>query len=174
MACKHTTLCRTGLVGYAEDGYIVDIAEPDVTKFDMRTDDDFWDTHDAHANTAAMGQRRQNEILSGISYNEYGVLADLELRMFFKPSKSLTYDSMHCAAANGFASFEIYLFFDCAEKLCSYRHGHMQAFLAADWRWSVHQRMRFGKQTAELFNDSRATATKNAGSWKGQASEVRR
>ena len=64
MACKNTTLCSSGL---AQRGrvYVVDIAEADAKRFDLRTDQDFWDQHDAHADAAAIGERKLNEKLSG-------------------------------------------------------------------------------------------------------------
>ena len=175
MKCKNMTLIRSDLKSHDSHGYILDGAESNPARFDERTDADFWDTHDELSNvlrTQGKTRMQEKEKLSGLCFNAHGVCADVELRNIYKPSTSLTYDSFHCAFANGFACNEFYLFLDFSQEHSNYNYRDMQFFLAADWHWSKHNSTMTAKRLVEMFSKTRTKANKGAESWKGQASEV--
>ena len=164
------------LAEHQEGNYLVSIACADPARFDPMSDQDVWDSHDALdalARTPGVRKGAINtlQVEMGFSWNEWGVLADRELREHVLPKSCLLRDAMHVLVANGVMNVELGLLFTAISK-CTPGFGFhvVQELASADWHWCPGGLSRAA--FADIFNDHRRDAWHSAGVFKAGASEV--
>ena len=181
--CKNITGSRTDLQENDVTSYLRDAGESDASLFDVKKDAEHWDLFDTLAReklTLGIGKFGEKEKFCGLSYNPRGVLASHPLRQHVRPASITTYDSQHCALANGIVGTEIGQFFLAAKEEADSHparlHGkyiwqHMSTLLSAAWKWPTHRGAQC-RSAHSWFNESRRVASEKAGHFKGQASEI--
>ena len=183
IACKNVVNIRreqdggsSSLAEHQEGNYLVSIACADPARFDPMSDQDVWDSHDALdalARTPGVRKGAINtlQVEMGFSWNEWGVLADRELREHVLPKSCLLRDAMHVLVANGVMNVELGLLFTAISK-CTPGFGFhvVQELASADWHWCPGGLSRAA--FADIFNDHRRDAWHSTGVFKAGASEV--
>ena len=145
---------------------IVDISCSDITKMSLCTDEDVWAKCDALKASKAMagvgkGDFGLIEQCLGMNYAPNGILADVELREYVRPTQVNRYDVMHIFFSGGIFPFEVELFL--ARSNVPFRVVH--EFLIDGWTWKKsHQ----NTSPADVFCEARASS----GSLKASAGEL--
>lgn len=138
--CRNVTSMHSDLTDGQD--YIVDASCHDFTKFDPCTDDDFWTCFDRLAREKTLlgkGAFEKLERAMGIAYDEYSVVADLELRRFFRPITSCTMDWLHNFLCNGIVSIEIATFLQKAKAELNISYSQLDQYVNARWLYSSTQ-----------------------------------
>jgi len=157
--------------GYAKHNQVlVDLDEDDPRKFQLMSDQDWFQMADHLKNQAAVLNKSALDTLEksmGLNYVPGGLMFDAEIRSIVRPT-STTFDAMHVWFSNGICNTELHIFLEAAETKCgltySVIHDYMQS---ADWRPpSCHVCI----DVARIFNESRRKANKE--NFKGMASEI--
>jgi hypothetical protein len=177
MDCKNVVALKgddDSLTSFNPDGYLVDISCADARRFDPMEPDGLWHSHDVLARVKSIGglTMRQFEDLTkahGIAFEPEGLLADLDLRPIAPPS-SYARDPMHTMLCGGVISVEIYLLLKTiAEVVPGFSYLTLKTFFDASW---LFPRSRHHGRLSDIFNESRESASRSAGMFKGGASEV--
>jgi len=171
MLCKNIVMRGSGLVNPANAHYLREITEPDNSTFDLFSDQEIWEAIDKlkvdkHALPKYAFDRLEKAL--GFNLNVDGVLCDVPLRTHFSPTSS-RFDSMHCYFSQGIAALELHLFLDACSSHLGIGFDQFERYCSADWSCPAHaDRL----SPATVFSANRASASKNADSFKGMASEV--
>lgn len=169
--CKNVVMKGSELLPLDKQNYLVEICEADVRNFDMCTNQELWSLSDhiiAQKQILNIGNMDKLQKNTGMVYNPRGILADRTLREHCAPVDHSTFDSMHCYYSHGAAAVEMNLFLEACAKKANLRFAQFEAFCKADWRISHHAVPHAGA----VFSASREKAWKDAGSFKGMASEL--
>lgn len=154
------------------EGYIVDVACADPTRFDAMSDADWHNAHDMLQAIAVRGgpksELEEAQKALGLRWEPRGLLADAALRRHVAVSKCVR-DPMHVLLANGTMSTEIYLLLQAWRK-CSkgFKLSELREYCA---RWSF-PRARKQSKISDVFSDARVSASAAGNSIKGGASEM--
>ena len=158
----------------AGGGYLVDVGCCDTARIDMASSDDIWEFSDSLEQLVE--QLRSTDAFAklqmacGFNYNPHGVLADKEMRNFFKPGEMVCFDPMHTWLAQGIATTEAYNFV-CRCKETGLKAENFKEYFAADWRLPL--RLKITRTSLKsLFDEQRWKSHANAGGLKAFASET--
>ena len=154
-----------------ENGYLVDLACVDRSRFDENSDADVWRDYDALAEAVAAGVGKERLKLlqqcRGMNYDPHGLIADRDLRRFVQPSKT-TRDPMHVVLANGVMNVDVYLLLEAfREELPDFSYEVVAGFVSCDWRFP-----RQGGSLAYVFSASRERSSRKDHLFKSSASEL--
>ena len=167
--CKNIT--THDVAEFDRAGYLVDIACCDAGKMDLATNAQVWEKCDLlEASHAAMTRVAFDNLEKSVGFSRCpnGILANRDLRRFVCPIDVHTYDSMHCAFANGIAHVELHLFLQRAKQF-GVKFAHIESFLAADCRWPADKGSK-GKALASVFNKVREASSSHH--FKASATEI--
>lgn len=117
--------------------YLVDMQAIDTSKFDLASNEDYWEKTDILTQRHNVPPKYRFDELQkalGLTYNPFGILADIELREFVQPVDTHTYDSMHISFSNGIGQDEIGLMLDSIKPL-GIRWEHVREYMDAAWQW---------------------------------------
>lgn len=157
--------------GYAKHNQVlVDLDEEDPSKFQLMSDQDWFQMADHLKQQAAVLNKKALDTLEksmGLNYVPGGLMFDAEIRTIVRPT-STTFDSMHVWFSNGICNTELHVFLEAAETKCGLTYSVIHAYMqSASWQPpSCHADM----DVARIFNESRRKANKD--NFKGMASEV--
>ena len=155
-------------------GYLVDIACADSARFDPQTDADLWQAHDRLATLKreprmTKKQFTLEERASGVSFDEAGLLHDVELRAIFPPS-CYARDPMHTMLAGGVMSTEMYAVIRAlSAEIPGFSFSTLAAFAGATWQFP---KCRAKINLPNIFSAVREAATWKDKSFKAGASET--
>ena len=166
--CKNVVSIHSRLA--QDSGYLVDIGCADASCFDLATDEDIWSSWDDLAlqrGHLGKGAFELRERACGLSFNEDGVLSDLELRRFLRPVSMTTLDFMHCFLQSGVVAQELAGFLSSCKAKLRAGYSHIQTLAGADWRFP--KSLEKGKLDA-IFCSARERSADEG--WKASASET--
>jgi hypothetical protein len=167
--CKN--ICTRFLHEHDASGYLQELSCAEVEQLDLSSSADIWQKVDTLAARHAISTRAEFDQLEkayGITHCPTGLLSDQALREIVGPAEVHTYDSMHCAFANGLAHFEMYEFLR-KSKLVGVSYATLQTYLHADWQWPADKRQK-GRSLHQLFNPVREAS--NSEHFRASASEI--
>ena len=116
-------------------GYLIDITEVDVNKFDMNSNADiFAIVDDLVARSAALnvGERDQLSKATGVNLSPDGILLDMSLRPHL-PEPLNRWDVMHCFYSHGVASTELVAFLAACKSHMGITYKDLELFCSAAW-----------------------------------------
>lgn len=117
-------------------GSLVDISCGDPRQFNGRSNDDLWYAADlltALRPNLTRVQFEEQERLLGLTFNQHGLLWDLDLRPFCPPISLQTYDPSHTFFCSGLLQKEVGLLL-LKLKEVGIRFSDVRLFMGADWR----------------------------------------
>jgi hypothetical protein len=158
--CKNLVSKQCGLAGV--DPYLVTHSCTDPNRFDISSDEDVWRKFDTLAEQLSL-------ISIGFTFNACGVLSDLELRQFVKPS-STVFDWMHTALQHGVVTVDFHLFFQRCKKQHNITFPDIQVILDANWAWPKHIGSLARQKVNGFFSENREKSC--ALEFKAMASEM--
>ena len=125
LKCSNCMLGRSGLAGH---GRLVSSDEPDFNKFIPQTDASVYRIVDHLTHVAATAPRRlaATETKLGFNYLKDGLLFDISLRPYVKPSH-VSFDPSHIFLVSGVAQRELQLFLGAAGRVWVHVRTHSRA-----------------------------------------------
>ena len=165
---------EASLARFDADGYLVDIACPDASRFDPMKDEDLWHAHDVLAEMKRTHGVTKNafehmEKALGVSYCPDSLIADVGLRQFVRPS-SYVRDPMRIMLAGGVMNTEIYAVLRALfQGWPGFKYAVLREWCEADWAWP---KSRSKANLGEVFSDVRESASHAARQFKSGASET--
>ena len=137
MHCKNVVAKSFGKA-LRKTTYLVTLSCTDVSRFDLRTDQDLWDAADQLSEQRPRmknGPFKKLERSHGLNHNPDGVLQCIPLRQHFRPIATLTYDPSHVWFANGVANRELHFLMKALGKLRpAVTWAHVREWMYADQR----------------------------------------
>ena len=120
------------------DGYLVPTSCPRHSEFDIATDADIFAASDIVHAVARQARTKkavlQIETAYGINVAWDGLLQDVELRPYLRPSSGTRYDAMHIEFCNGNFQDELMCFMQRVSDI-GLGYADLQAVFRADWRF---------------------------------------
>jgi len=165
--CEHS-------VASMGDGYLVNPGEPDVDKFDMRSDADVWAANDilrARKPVMGKGAFESLEQSMGFGFDERGLLSDLALRDVAKPISMTAFDAMHVCLSSGVANEEIYNVLEALRDAHRIKYADIGAIIES-WRLPHKAEIKFRYELRHTFCAAFEKPCRKSGSFKCDASMV--
>ena len=168
MFCKNVVGAGRGLT--RGQHYFVDISCADPNRFDKASDADIWRAFDKVAASQGVLTKAELDTLekaAGVSYNENGLITDLQLRSHVKPASGTVMDWLHNVLTNGTASFEVAAFLNCCYNELGIKYSDLDSFVRSAWRFP------FAQSTHKIDAVFSSSREKNAGgTFKASGSEL--
>jgi hypothetical protein len=155
-------ICRNcmkkGCAGCTSDSWLIDITCTDYERLDIATDEEAWAVVDlikAAFETMAPADLHKLEQAHGMNHNPFGILQDIALRPFIKPS-CIRIDPMHCMYVGGAMGHEMWKFM-CSLKKEKLGFAEANAHVNADWKYPFHMKDKVAAMR-DSFSEKRKTA----------------
>ena len=144
---------------------------PEVARFHMARDTDWWEKADRLTAASAGTKKYLGELQTamGLHFAPTGVLWDVALRPFVSPSSCFTYDGMHILLSIGLCQTEVDLILQRAVQE-GLEMNSVEAFLKLPWSFC----QAYGKRSTlqGCFSPARLRSFKREGALKCGASEM--
>ena len=171
MFCKN--VCEHSVASMG-DGYLVNPGEPDVSKFDLRSDADVWAAIDllrARKPVMGKGAFESFEQSMGFAFDERGLLSDLALRDVAKPVSMTAFDPMHVSLSSGVANEEIYSVLEALRDAHKIKYADIGATFES-WRLPCKAEADMRRKIRQTFVAGFEKPCRKSGSFKCEASIV--
>ena len=167
LVCKNVVSQLSGLTAF--DSSLVDLAEPDLTKFAQWSNEELeqvWDKPATNPATTQKGKKLEEKAVGFNIYNRDALLADHRSRRL-TPVTCVFFDTMHGYYSNGLVSWEVVLLMECLKPLGISPEIMGQAFCQTDWKNGTTKGSR--QWYKSLMSEQRFTSD----SYRGCASDLR-
>jgi hypothetical protein len=171
--CKNVT--TRNLSEHDASGYLVDVRCGDPRLFDARTDEELWFQADLLSELKPRltnTQFREQQTRMGVTFNPDGILWDVELRAFFKPTEVQTYDSTHTFFCDGVCQREMSLILGRLREI-GQTYDVISTYFNTEWNFCAAMGGRRAPTIlSEIFNKAREVHWLKTKSIGGSASDM--